>query len=202
MLERLVESRLSEGGRLVIPRLGTFFVREDGRIVFSELLRSDDGVLRGLLVSRGVGESEAAGVVDRFVFEIRHTIDHNRPFRIGTLGVLYRDARGLIRFADDSAPGPDAAKGEIPEMQSERRSAEPAPSPAESRPHVRRPRRRGADIILIVAAAALLAAIGVIVYGWFVSNERAGLLFDEPQTPAVTGLTDGSAADTNEQIEE
>ncbi|MCH5331310.1 MAG: hypothetical protein J1E33_02755 [Alistipes sp.] len=220
MLNRIIISKLSEGGRLVIPRLGTFFVREDGHIVFSELLRTDDGVLRGLLVSRGVGESEAAGVVDRFVFEIRHTIEHNRPYRIGTLGILFRDERGIIRFSRDAAvpgltrPGatnsasaqskktaptqPETAAAEPlqcgPESENAQESAAvetvaddrpvndiAAGAPSEwsaslknGRP-VRMPaRRRGADIVLVVAALTLLAALGVIVYGYFTSKYISG----------------------------
>ena len=48
--------------RLVIPQLGTFIVKEPGRsILFSELLKRDDGVLRRLLSERGMNELEAAG---------------------------------------------------------------------------------------------------------------------------------------------
>lgn len=207
MLDRIIISKLADGGRLVIPRLGTFFVREDGHIVFSELLRSDDGVLRGLLVSRGVGESEAAGVVDRFVFEIRHTIDHNRPYRIGTLGTLYRDERGIIRFSRDASSGGNASanalRGSSPEMRDLSTAAADRPAArdddsaaAASADGAERPetgtkddtsgrkgvngikrvvrvlrRRAGADFVLIIAAVTLLAAIGVIVYGYVTANE-------------------------------
>ena len=41
--------------RLVVPQLGTFIVKEPGRsVVFSELLKRDDGVLRGLLRAEAV----------------------------------------------------------------------------------------------------------------------------------------------------
>lgn len=215
MLDRIIISKLADGGRLVIPRLGTFFVREDGHIVFSELLRSDDGVLRGLLVSRGVGESEAAGVVDRFVFEIRHAIDHNRPYRVGTLGILYRDERGIIRFSPDTPSGAvrnpsqevrdsaadNAVRQPSPEGDSAA-AAEPERKPASAGAEsvnravrrLRRLRRRGgADFVLIIAAITLLAAVGVIIYGYFTANEVRETSFVELFVGHRTAGSDGEA---------
>ena len=75
---------LKSNKRLVVPQLGTFIVKEPGRsVVFSELLKRDDGVLRGLLRAEGMGELEAAGEIDRFVFEIRHAVEHGAEFRLG-----------------------------------------------------------------------------------------------------------------------
>ena len=72
---------------LVVPQLGTFIVKEPGvSIVFSELLKRDDGVLRGLLREAGVGELEAAGEIDRFVFEVRHAAQHGQEFRLDGFG--------------------------------------------------------------------------------------------------------------------
>lgn len=46
-----------------MPQLGTFIVKvPEGGVVFSELLRRDDGILRGLLVQQGgMNDLEAAG---------------------------------------------------------------------------------------------------------------------------------------------
>lgn len=72
MLVQTISQYLGSHKRLVVPQLGTFIVKEPGvSIVFSELLKRDDGVLRGLLREAGVGELEAAGEIDRFVFEVR-----------------------------------------------------------------------------------------------------------------------------------
>lgn len=51
-----------------MPQLGTFIVKvPEGGVVFSELLRRDDGILRGLLVQQGgMNDLEAAGAIDRF----------------------------------------------------------------------------------------------------------------------------------------
>lgn len=73
-------------------------VKENGQILFSELLKTDDGVLRGLLVAKGLREIEAAGIVDRFIFEIRHALQESGICPIAGLGTFRRDAEGIITF--------------------------------------------------------------------------------------------------------
>ena len=87
MLVQTISQYLGSHKRLVVPQLGTFIVKEPGvSIVFSELLKRDDGVLRGLLREAGVGELEAAGEIDRFVFEVRHAAQHGQEFRLDGFG--------------------------------------------------------------------------------------------------------------------
>lgn len=100
MLTDLIIRYLESNKRLVIPQLGAFVVKSsEGRVVFSELLRRDDGVLRGLLREEGMGELEAAGVVDRFVFEVRHTVQEGRDYPLAGLGVLRGGPEGTIVFS-------------------------------------------------------------------------------------------------------
>ena len=77
VLIRTISQYLESHKRLVVPQLGTFIVKEPGvSIVFSELLKRDDGTLRRLLIDGGLSELEAAGEIDRFVFEVRHAVEH------------------------------------------------------------------------------------------------------------------------------
>ena len=71
-----------------MPQLGTFIVKvPEGGVVFSELLRRDDGILRGLLVQQGgMNDLEAAGAIDRFVFEVRHALEHEGAYAIEGFG--------------------------------------------------------------------------------------------------------------------
>ena len=73
-----------------MPQLGTFIVKvPEGGVVFSELLRRDDGILRGLLVQQGgMNDLEAAGAIDRFVFEVRHALEHEGAYAIEGFGRL------------------------------------------------------------------------------------------------------------------
>ena len=115
MLVQTISQYLGSHKRLVVPQLGTFIVKEPGvSIVFSELLKRDDGVLRSLLREAGVGELEAAGEIDRFVFEVRHAAQHGQEFRLDGFGVLRPGPNGTIAFAyeprlvqsaADAAPG-------------------------------------------------------------------------------------------------
>lgn len=104
MLVQTISQYLGSHKRLVVPQLGTFIVKEPGvSIVFSELLKRDDGVLRGLLREAGVGELEAAGEIDRFVFEVRHAAQHGQEFRLDGFGVLRPGPNGTIAFAYEPA---------------------------------------------------------------------------------------------------
>ena len=64
MLIHTISQYLESHKRLVVPQLGTFIVKEPGvSIVFSELLKRDDGTLRRLLIGGGLSELEAAGEI-------------------------------------------------------------------------------------------------------------------------------------------
>ena len=87
VLEIIVEY-LRENRRLVVPNFGTFMVKESGEKVFSDLLRTDDGVLGSLLRERGLTELESAVTIDRFVFHVRREIEQNGYCRLDNLGTL------------------------------------------------------------------------------------------------------------------
>ncbi len=75
-----------------MPQLGTFVVKvPEGGVVFSELLKRDDGILRGLLVQQGgMNDLEAAGAIDRFVFEVRHALEHEGAYAIEGFGRVFQ----------------------------------------------------------------------------------------------------------------
>lgn len=112
VLVQVISRYLESHKRLVVPQLGAFVVKEPaGSILFSELLKRDDGVLRGLLVAEGVGELEAAGEVDRFVFEVRHAVEQGEEYRLERFGTFRPGANGTISFI----PEPPAMPSELPE---------------------------------------------------------------------------------------
>lgn len=105
VLAQIISRYLESNKRLVVPQLGAFIVKTPGgSVVFSEFLKRDDGVLRGVLLSEGRSELEAAGEIDRFVFEIRHTLQGGQEFRIEGLGVMQAGANGTIAFDYDPTP--------------------------------------------------------------------------------------------------
>ncbi len=83
---------LRENRRLVVPNFGAFMVKETGEKVFSDLLRTDDGVLMSLLRARGLSDLESAAVINRFVYSVRREIEQNGCCRLENLGTLRMDA--------------------------------------------------------------------------------------------------------------
>ena len=109
MLIHTLIQYLESHRRLVVPQLGTFIVKEPGRsVVFSELLKRDDGVLRGLLRAGGMGELEAAGEIDRFVFEIRHAVEHGSEYRLEGFGVMKPGPNATIAFVYEPQPASES----------------------------------------------------------------------------------------------
>ena len=127
MLIQSISQYLESHKRLVVPQLGTYIVKEPGRnSLFSELLKRDDGVLRGLLRESGLTELEAAGEIDRFVFEARHAVQNGGEYPMDGFGTLKPGANGTIAFAydptvrtrpaaePDPEPGPSAESAAAP----------------------------------------------------------------------------------------
>ena len=105
VLIQSISHYLESHKRLVVPQLGAFIVKEPGRsILFSELLKRDDGVLRGLLRDAGMTELEAAGEIDRFVFEVRHAVQGGAAYPLKGFGTLKPGPNGTIAFDYDPAP--------------------------------------------------------------------------------------------------
>lgn len=127
MLITVISQYLTLHKRLVVPQLGAFVVKEaDGvrSVLFSELLRRDDGVLRGLLREQGLSELEAAGEIDRFAFEIRHAVQRGSEYRMAGLGTMHPGPNGTIAFAYD----PAATAATLSAQASERTEATAAPT--------------------------------------------------------------------------
>lgn len=110
----IISDYLRDNKRLVIPQLGAFIVKASGETIFSELLRRDDGVLRGLIAATGLSELEAAGAADRFVFDIRHVLQRGDAFTIEGVGSLQYGQGEAIVFtpAPKIAAEPQQAEDE------------------------------------------------------------------------------------------
>lgn len=129
MLIRVVTQYLESHKRLVIPQLGAFIVKEPGRsVVFTDLLKRDDGVLRGLLREQGVSDLEAAGEIDRLVFEVRHAVEAGEEYRLEGFGTLKPGPNATIVFHYDPRPVMPATEPVHP-----------------ARPHTESPREHGAE---------------------------------------------------------
>lgn len=200
MVVDVINEYLKSNRRLVIPSFGAFVTKEDGQIIFSELLKKDDGILRGLLVAKGLREIEAAGKIDRFVFEIRHALMQVGACPVADFGTFYRNAEGVVTF-DATKPilEPIPAVAEpaadvVPAAVTPTPTPTPAPTPMggpSSTPTSRRPRRksRGGGFAMIVAIIAIVAALAALAYGIYtmvtVPNDNLDQQMDALRMPKI-----------------
>lgn len=125
MIIKIISKYLESNKRLVIPNLGTFIVKEEGhKVLFSNLMKTDDGVLRKLLIEHGVSELEAAGTIDRFVFEVNFRLDRDGVCGLDRFGALKRGANSTISFIINPAAQGEVLDGGLEEHLTEKRVAE------------------------------------------------------------------------------
>uniref|UniRef100_UPI004055C858 hypothetical protein n=1 Tax=Alistipes sp. TaxID=1872444 RepID=UPI004055C858 len=99
MLTQIIAHYMTTHRRLVIPQLGAFLRKnEQEELLFTEMLKRDDGVLLTLLREQGYSELEAQGMIDRFVFELRHTVESGAVFRADHLGLFARGSQSNLCF--------------------------------------------------------------------------------------------------------
>ena len=126
---------LGSNRRLVVPALGAFMVKDTGELVFSDLLRNDDGVLTSLLRDRGMSDMETAVTIDRFVFEVRHELEQYGYCRLGEVGTLRLepDTKVLRLYppVKSEVPLPEVQAPYVPEPIVDEPKAEPEAEPAQ-----------------------------------------------------------------------
>ena len=121
ILTNIIVEYLKHNKRLCVPKLGTFIVKQSsGDIIFSDLMRNDDGVLRSLLMASGVKELEASGIIDRYVFEVRHAISSEGRMVIDGFGEFSADRNNTITFVAKHTvtPRPQPVATESPKPKS------------------------------------------------------------------------------------
>ena len=226
MLSRIVNAKLKENRRVMIPGLGMFVMRPDGRVLFSELMTADDGVLRAAVAAEnGTGENEAAFAIEKFAGDIRRTLEHGMSYRLEGLGTLSADERGLLVFKEHESEQPKPAERPRSGLESilaasaraERESAEAngaAKAPAAGKPETKpadaqparpkqrprpRPQKRrgGTDMFLVVAIIIAVAAIAIMAYGFWVASNRDDSMYGSP----VENTSDNGGAAAEEETE-
>jgi nucleoid DNA-binding protein len=132
MLVEIISKYLQSNKRLVVPNLGAFIVKTtENKILFSNLMKGDDGVLRRLLVENGIKELEAAGLIDRFVFEINYRLQNEGECAIGGLGRLVAKSNGAVAFEYNPSVSGANLEGDMPARKAaEKAAAQPEAKPA------------------------------------------------------------------------
>lgn len=118
MVVEIIAKYLESNKRLVVPNLGTFIVKVAGEsVLFSALIKNDDGVLRQLVAQQGLSELEAAGVVDRFVFEVNYRLQNYKECRLKGFGVLKAGDSGAMKFVYDTTVDGEDLDSAVPERK-------------------------------------------------------------------------------------
>jgi nucleoid DNA-binding protein len=113
MIVEIIAKYLESNKRLVVPNLGTFIVKVPAQtILFSNLIKNDDGCLRGLLKSEGMSELDAAALIDRFVFEVNYRLEHSGVCALAAFGVLRAAQNGTVAFTYDTSAKGDVLDGD------------------------------------------------------------------------------------------
>ena len=124
MLVEIISKYLQSNKRLVVPNLGAFIVKTtENKILFSNLMKDDDGVLRRLLVENGIKELEAAGLIDRFVFEINYRLQNEGECAIGGLGRLVAKSNGAVVFEYNPSASGANLEGDMPARKAAEKTA-------------------------------------------------------------------------------
>lgn len=221
VLVQTISQYLESNKRLVIPQLGAFIVKDAGSVVFSEMLKRDDGVLRGVLCAEGSSEIEAAGEIDRFVFEVRHALQRGEEYRLDGLGVLKPGPNETIAFVyaprsesffwhkpAAAATTPEPAAGVTIDLESPNisPSAKRNPDPYVKGLRYGKPTKSTAaytyvdgkvgkrsDRFIWIALIAVFIALSAIAFGYFNSKDEEGA---EPvETEIVEPQTDQTATE-------
>ena len=113
-LSAIIAKYINSETRLIIPEVGTLLRRkESGEVVFTEMLRKNDGVLVGLVVNgMDVSPSRANEIVGGYMEVIKQELATRKKFILDGVGVLLRRADGGVDFSFNpfaqSIPEPDA----------------------------------------------------------------------------------------------
>ncbi len=172
-------------------------VNSNQELMFSQLLKEDDGVLRDLLSDSGLSEIETAATIDRFIFELRHaTQSDGKEFVIEGVGTMNSDETGRLIFTPytkspeepqeiTETPTPETPElPELPELPEEpispKTTIEDAVRKIEqananlsnktARPTTTKAKNRGVDKVLVMGIVAAIVAVAAIAYGLYASN--------------------------------
>ncbi|MDR0560473.1 MAG: hypothetical protein LBG92_09890 [Prevotellaceae bacterium] len=101
--EKILRETVTENRRVIIPDLGAFISDSvENTIVFSTLLKYNDGLLAGKLRASGIDNPELA--TGKFVSGIVNTLERGEVFNIKGLGYFYREEENL-QFKFDRTNG-------------------------------------------------------------------------------------------------
>ncbi|MFR9606116.1 MAG: hypothetical protein SNI42_03835 [Rikenellaceae bacterium] len=126
-ITRIICDYMKANRRLTVPGLGSFLSREDeDEVLFSEFLKMDDGVLKGLLAAKHkVTEAEALVEIEKFSKEVVEAFDRGHgTLELDHLGVFTIHANSLDFDFDPSVRTGDEQLRDSVKVEQQRKDAE------------------------------------------------------------------------------
>ncbi len=117
MISRIVNKLLETEKRITIPALGSFMRRNDGAIVFTDMLKDDDGVLSNHIASQmSITPNEALDDIAKFTEQVNRNLRERGIAELSDLGILTRNAQGKTTFVWKNTEGISTTNNAIEEL--------------------------------------------------------------------------------------
>lgn len=98
--EKVLQQTVLNNRRVIIPNLGAFINNSSEKtIVFSSLLKTNDGFLEKELQDHGI--NNAPDLLQNFVRNVLSAMENRRRFSISGLGYFFRENNNNIQFASE-----------------------------------------------------------------------------------------------------
>lgn len=187
--------------RVTVPALGTFITKGSrDSVLFSEFLKSDDGVLASLLVEHGVDAEEVKVLIEEFVREVREVLDRGEVYEIAPMGRLIKSDGAILFECEKIEPEVEISQdveeqiverifeslSSFDEEPKQKEQSPPVTAPISapiSAPQPKMQPKAKYDVWLIVALVAVLFAIFALLYGiiveWQIGNISFGSAIDD-----------------------
>lgn len=123
MVEKVIARILELKSRhLVLPTVGTFVRRENGDMIFTDLIRTDDGMLISETAAMyGLPHEQARMEVAAYAASVADSLTREGRVEIEGLGTIRRSSDGVIHFMSRHTPEQDIA------TESAKTDTEPTP---------------------------------------------------------------------------
>lgn len=133
-MECIIDGMLRNGARrAIIPGVGAFIRKESGEVIFSDLLRCDDGAMAAYLVEHeGITPAMAQERTRAYAGRVQAELTRSGHVEFPGWGILSRTEQGHYRFVPANRQEPAAAPCDHCQPAVEEQAAAPQAQPADN----------------------------------------------------------------------
>ena len=133
-MECIIDGMLRNGARrAIIPGVGAFIRKESGEVIFSDLLRCDDGAMAAYLVEHeGITPAMAQERTRAYAGRVQAELTRSGRVEFPGWGILSRTEQGYYRFVPANRQEPAAAPCDHCQPAVEEQAASPHAEPVDA----------------------------------------------------------------------